>query len=276
MQNTLRLTLSYIAIAIACVIILYPVLWIVGSSFNPGDSLSGSSIIPKDATLEHYKSLFNTAESDYLLWYWNTLKICIITMILAVAMISCMAYAFSRYRFVGRKNGLMTFLILQMIPNFAALIAIYVLAYTTGLLDTHFALILVYTGGLLPMNTWLAKGYFDTIPKELDESARIDGAGHFRIFWQIILPLAKPILAVVALFSFITPFTDFILAQVILRSEDKYTLAVGLYKMISDQFGNEFTTFAAGSVLIAIPISILFLSLQRYFISGLTAGGTKG
>ena len=276
MQNTLRLTLSYIAIAIACIIILYPVLWIVGSSFNPGDSLSGSSIIPKDATLEHYKSLFNTAESDYLLWYWNTLKICIITMILAVAMISCMAYAFSRYRFVGRKNGLMTFLILQMIPNFAALIAIYVLAYTTGLLDTHFALILVYTGGLLPMNTWLAKGYFDTIPKELDESARIDGAGHFRIFWQIILPLAKPILAVVALFSFITPFTDFILAQVILRSEDKYTLAVGLYKMISDQFGNEFTTFAAGSVLIAIPISILFLSLQRYFISGLTAGGTKG
>ena len=114
MQNTLRLTLSYIAIAIACVIILYPVLWIVGSSFNPGDSLSGSSIIPKDATLEHYKSLFNTAESDYLLWYWNTLKICIITMILAVAMISCMAYAFSRYRFVGRKNGLMTFLILSL------------------------------------------------------------------------------------------------------------------------------------------------------------------
>ncbi|MGB8000593.1 MAG: sugar ABC transporter permease [Anaerobacillus sp.] len=276
MQNTLRLTLSYIAIAIACVIILYPVLWIVGSSFNPGDSLSGSSIIPKDATLDHYKSLFNTAESDYLLWYWNTLKICVITMILAVAMISCMAYAFSRYRFVGRKNGLMTFLILQMIPNFAALIAIYVLAYVTGLLDTHFALILVYAGGLLPMNTWLAKGYFDTIPKELDESARIDGAGHFRIFWQIILPLAKPILAVVALFSFITPFTDFILAQVILRSEDKFTLAVGLYKMISDQFGNEFTTFAAGSVLIAIPISILFLSLQRYFISGLTAGGTKG
>ncbi|MFP3441142.1 ABC transporter permease subunit, partial [Pantoea sp. SIMBA_133] len=106
-----------------------------------------------------------------------------------------------------------------------------VLAYITGLLDTHFALILVYAGGLLPMNTWLAKGYFDTIPKELDESARIDGAGHFRIFWQIILPLAKPILAVVALFSFITPFTDFILAQVILRSEEKFTLAVGLYKM---------------------------------------------
>ncbi|TLS37862.1 sugar ABC transporter permease [Pseudalkalibacillus caeni] len=275
-QKLVRLTVSYAIIAIAIGIILYPVLWIIGSSFNPGDSLSGSSIIPENATLDHYRELFNPEQSDYLIWYWNTLKICVVTMILAVAMISTMAYAFSRYRFIGRKNGLVTFLILQMIPNFAALIAIYVLAYLTGLLDTHLALILIYTGGLLPMNTWLAKGYFDTIPKELDESARIDGAGHFRIYWQIVMPLAKPILAVVALFSFITPFTDFILAQIVLRSEEKYTLAVGLYKMISDQFGNEFTTFAAGSVLIAIPIAILFLSLQKYFISGLTAGGTKG
>ncbi|MBL1704797.1 maltosaccharide ABC transporter permease MalD, partial [Klebsiella pneumoniae] len=112
------------------------------------------------------------------------------------------------YRFVGRKNGLLTFLILQMIPNFAALIALYVLAQLTGLIDTHLALILIYVGGAIPMNTWLMKGYFDTIPKELDESARMDGAGHFRIFWQIIMPLAKPIVAVVALFTFIGPFTD--------------------------------------------------------------------
>ena len=170
----------------------------------------------------------------------------------------------------------MTFLILQMIPNFAALIAIYVLAVLTDLLDTHLALVLVYTGGAIPMNTYLMKGYLDTIPKELDESARMDGAGHFRIFWQIVMPLAKPMIAVIALFTFITPFTDFILARILLRSEDKFTLAVGLFEMISKQFGNEFTKFAAGAVLIAIPISILFLSLQKYFISGLTAGGTKG
>lgn len=275
-QKIIRLTLSYIAIFIALGIVIYPVLWIVGSSFNPGNSLSGSTIIPKNATLAHYKELFDLDQSNYLKWYWNTLKICTITMVLSVTMIALMGYTFSRYRFVGRKNGLMTFLILQMIPNFAALIAIYVLAVQTGLIDTHLALILLYTGGLLPMNTWLAKGYFDTIPKELDESARIDGAGHFRIFWQIILPLAKPILAVIALFSFITPFADFILAKVILRSEDKYTLAVGLYNLVAKQFGAEFTKFAAGAVLIAIPISLLFLSLQRYLISGLTAGGTKG
>ncbi|WP_349410205.1 sugar ABC transporter permease [Pseudalkalibacillus sp. SCS-8] len=275
-QKLIRLTLSYIAIFIALTIVIYPVLWIVGSSFNPGNSLSGSTIIPKNATLNHYKELFDLDQSKYLIWYWNTLKICTITMVLSVTMIALMGYTFSRYRFVGRKNGLMTFLILQMIPNFAALIAIYVLAVVTKLIDTHLALILLYTGGLLPMNTWLAKGYFDTIPKELDESARIDGAGHFRIFWQIILPLAKPILAVIALFSFITPFADFILAKIILRSEEKYTLAVGLYNLVAKQFGAEFTKFAAGAVLIAIPISLLFLSLQRYLISGLTAGGTKG
>jgi len=275
-QKFIRLTLTYIILAIVAVIIIYPVLWIIGSSLNPGDSLSGSSIIPKHATFAHYKELFDLDKSKYLLWYWNTLKICFFTMVLAVLMIALMGYSFSRYRFKGRKYSLMTFLILQMIPNFAALIAIYVLALQTHLIDKHIGLILFYVGGLLPMNTWLAKGYFDTIPKELDESARIDGAGHFRIFWQIILPLAKPILAVIALFSFISPFTDFIIAGVLLRSEDKYTLAVGLYQLVAKQFGNEFTTFAAGAVLIAVPISILFLSLQKYLISGLTAGGTKG
>ncbi|MFC7322450.1 sugar ABC transporter permease [Halobacillus campisalis] len=275
-NRIIQLTFSYAVILAMIVIILYPILWIVGSSFNPGNSLSGSSIIPKDATLEHYKELFDPEQSDYLIWYWNTIKICILTMVFSVALVCMTAYSFSRFRFVGRKNGLMTFLILQMIPNFAALIAIYALANLTGLLDTHLALILVYTGGAIPMNTYLMKGYLDTIPKELDESARMDGAGNLRIFWQIVMPLAKPMIAVISLFTFITPFTDFILARILLRTEEKFTLAVGLYELIADQFGNEFTLFAAGSVLIALPISLLFLSLQKYFVSGLTAGGTKG
>ncbi len=197
-------------------------------------------------------------------------------MALTVLLVSLTAYSFSRYRFIGRKNGLMTFLILQMIPNFAALIAIFVLALLTKLLDTHIGLILVYVGGQIPMNTWLMKGYLDTIPKELDESAKMDGAGHFRIFFQIVMPLATPIIAVVALFSFIAPFADFIIASILLRSKEMYTLPVGLYDMVAKQFGSEFTTFAAGSVLIAIPIAILFLFFQKYFVSGLTAGGTKG
>ncbi|KAA0546480.1 sugar ABC transporter permease [Bacillus sp. BGMRC 2118] len=274
--NIVRLTLSYLVVLIMATVILYPIVWIIGSSFNPGNSLSGSSIIPKNATLDHYKYLFDPEQSDYLIWYWNSVKISFLTMIFSVILISLTAYSFSRYRFIGRKNGLLTFLVLQMIPNFAALIAIFVLALVTKLLDTHLALILIYVGGAIPMNTWLMKGYLDTIPKELDESARMDGAGHFRIFWQIVMPLAKPIISVVALFTFTAPFADFILARIILRSEENFTLAVGLYDLISNQFGNEFTKFAAGSVLIAIPIAILFLSFQKYFVSGLTAGGTKG
>ena len=272
----IRLGLSYLVILIIFAIILYPIIWIIGSSFNPGQSLSGSSIIPDNATFSHYKFLFDTEKSDYLFWYLNSLKVSILTMALTVILVSLTAYTFSRYRFIGRKNGLMTFLILQMVPNFAALIAIFVLALLTGLLDSHLGLILIYVGGQIPMNTYLMKGYLDTIPKELDESARMDGAGHLRVFFQIVMPLAKPIIAVVALFSFIAPFADFIIANILLRSEKNFTLAVGLYKLVDDQFGAEFTKFAAGSVLIAIPIAILFLCFQKYFVSGLTAGGTKG
>ncbi|RSD29349.1 sugar ABC transporter permease [Mesobacillus subterraneus] len=275
-QKYIRLTLTYLVILAMFAIIIYPLLWIVGSSFNPGQSLSGSSIIPKNATLAHYQELFDTSRSNYLYWYWNSLKVSVLTMVFTVILVSLTAYSFSRYRFIGRKNSLMTFLILQMIPNFAALIAIFILALLTGLLDTHLGLILVYVGGAIPMNTWLMKGYLDTIPKELDESAKMDGAGHLRIFFQIVMPLATPIIAVVALFAFIAPFGDFILARILLRTEEKYTLAVGLYDMVAKQFGAEFTTFAAGAVLIAVPIAILFLSFQKYFVSGLTAGGTKG
>lgn len=275
-SKLIRLTVTYLVISVMSIIVLYPLIWTVGASFNPGNSLISSTIIPKNPTLSHYKSLFDTANSDYLLWYWNTLKICIISMILSVILVSFTAYSFSRFQFKGRKNGLMLFLILQMIPQFSALIALFVLANLTGLIDSHFALVLIYVGGSIPMNTYLMKGYLDSIPKELDESARMDGAGHFRIFWQIIMPLAKPIIAVVAIFQFIGPFTDFILARVILRSPENFTLAIGLYEMISNQYGNKFTIFAAGAVLIAVPIAIVFLSLQKYFVSGLTAGGTKG
>src|SRR5690625_1526955 len=276
-QNKIfRLTITYFIVAIMAVIIIYPLVWVFGASLTPGTSISSFSIIPENPTWDHYKKLFNLEESLYLRWYWNTIKVSLISMVASVISISLMAYSFSRYRFIGRKHGLITFLILQMIPNFAALIAIFVLANVTGLINTHLGLILVYIGGAIPMNTWLMKGYLDSIPKELDESARMDGAGHFRIFWQIIMPLAKPIIAVVAVFSFITPFTDFILAKVMLRQPEQYTLAVGLYELVSRQYGSEFTLFAAGSILIAVPIAILFLSLQKYFVSGLTAGGIKG
>lgn len=275
-RNILELSVIYGSLLIMFIIILYPLLWTFGLSLNPGTSLYGANMISENWTLEHYKWLFQDPSSDYLLWYKNTLIVAFSTSIGATIIVTLVAYAFSRYRFLGRKYGLYSFLLLQMFPVLMAMVAIYILLNLVGLLDSLLGLILIYLGGAVPMNAFLVKGYFDTIPRELDESAKIDGAGHFRVLFTIMLPLAKPILAVVALFNFMAPFMDFILPRIVLRSPDNFTLALGLYNFVNAQFANNFTRFAAGSILIAIPIAIIFLMLQRYLISGLTSGATKG
>ncbi|MCJ0940308.1 sugar ABC transporter permease [Mammaliicoccus sciuri] len=275
-KNILRAIIMYGILIIMFIIIIYPLLWTLGLSLNSGSNLYGSSMIPKDASLKNYIYLLTDPSSDYLTWYKNTLIVATANALFSVIFVGLTSYAFSRYRFVGRKYGLIAFLILQMFPVLMAMVAIYILLNTIGLLDSLFGLTLIYIGGSIPMNAFLVKGYFDTIPKELDESAKIDGAGHMRIFFTIMLPLAKPILAVVALFNFMGPFMDFILPRILLRSPEKYTLAVGLFNFINDKFGNNFTVFAAGAMMIAIPISIIFLLLQRYLVTGLTAGATKG
>ncbi|HDU1369674.1 TPA: sugar ABC transporter permease [Staphylococcus pseudintermedius] len=263
-------------IAFMFVVILYPLLWTFGISLNPGTTLYGAKMIPDNATFANYIYLLTDENSQYLTWYKNTLLVASANALFSVIFVTLTSYAFSRYRFVGREYGLITFLILQMFPVLMAMVAIYILLNTIGLLDSLLGLTLVYIGGSIPMNAFLVKGYFDTIPKELDESAKIDGASHMRIFFQIMLPLAKPILAVVALFNFMGPFMDFILPKILLRSPEKYTLAVGLFNFINHQYANNFTVFAAGAIMIALPISIVFLFLQKYLVSGLTAGATKG
>lgn len=274
-KNRLELLVIYFIIGIMTVIIFYPLIWTVGMSFNQGTSLYSSTLIPENFSLDHYRWLFSE-DSDYLLWYKNSLIVSVANAIGSVVLTSLVAYAFSRYKFVGRKNGLYVFLLLQMFPVMMAMVALYIFLNMLGLLDTLTGLILIYLGGQIPFNAWLVKGYFDTIPRELDEAARIDGAGHLRVFWSVMLPLAKPILAVVALFNFMAPLFDFLLPTIVLSSEENYTLAVGLYNFINDQFANNFTRFAAGSVLIAVPIAAVYLFLQRYLISGLASGGTKG
>lgn len=271
----IRLSLSYFLLLIVAVIIIYPLIWTVGASLNAGNSLLSTSIIPENVSFQHYKDLFN-GDVNYVDWYWNSMKISFLTMVLTLICVSFTAYSFSRFRFKGRKDGLMLFLLLQMIPQFSALIAIFVLAQLLGLINSHLALVLIYVGGMIPMNTYLMKGYLDAIPKDLDESARMDGAGNFRIFIEIIMPLSKPILAVIALFSFTGPLGDFILSSTILRTPDKYTLPIGLYNLVAQKMGANYTMYAAGAVLIAVPVAIFYLALQKYFVSGLTAGSTKG
>lgn len=276
-SKTVRLFLSYSILAFITVIIFYPLLWTIGASFNPGNSLISTSMFPKNPTLDHYRELFAGKESlQYGQWYLNSLKISLFTMIGSVVSVSFTAYAFSRFRFKGRQNALVLFLLLQMIPQFSALIALFVLAQLLGMMNSHWLLILLYIGGQIPMNTYLMKGYMDSIPMELDESAKIDGASNTRIFWQIIMPLSKPMVAVVAMNGFTGPLGDFILSSTILRSSEYYTLPIGLYNLVNDVMGASYTTFAAGAILISIPIAVVFIMLQKYFVSGLTAGGTKG
>ncbi|WP_252315340.1 sugar ABC transporter permease [Sinobaca sp. H24] len=276
LKSRLEVAGIYLVIAFMFAVISYPLLWTLGLSFNEGTSLYSSSIIPENFSLEHYIWLFTDPDSMYLTWYKNTLIVAVTVSVVATFIVALTAYSFSRYRFKGRKYGIYAFLILQMFPVLMGMVALYILLNIIGLLDSLAGLMLIYIGGAIPMNAFLVKGYFDTIPKELDESARMDGAGHFRIFFTILLPLAKPILAIVALFNFMMPFMDFLLPSIILRSEENYTLALGLFNFVNDQFSNNFTRFAAGSVLIALPIATIYLFLQKWLISGLTAGATKG
>ncbi|MGO1135425.1 arabinogalactan oligomer ABC transporter permease GanQ [Bacillus subtilis] len=276
-RKYIRLLFSYLLLAFMAVIIVYPLLWTAGASFNPGNSLISTSIIPKHPTFDHYKELFAGKESlQYVQWYVNSMKISLFTMAGSLLCVTFTAYAFSRFRFKGRKYALTLFLLLQMIPQFSALIALFVLAQILGMINSHWLLILLYIGGLIPMNTYLMKGYMDSIPMDLDESAKIDGASSTRIFFQIILPLSKPMVAVVAMNGFTGPLGDFVLSSTILRTPESYTLPVGLFNLVNDVMGASYTTFAAGALLISIPVAIIFIMLQKNFVSGLTAGGTKG
>jgi len=276
-KKFLRLFVSYAILTFVAVAIIYPLLWTIGASLNPGNSLISTTLIPQKPTLDHYRELFAGKESLlYERWYWNSMKISFFTMIGSVISVSFTAYAFSRFRFKGRKNALTLFLLLQMVPQFSALIALFVLAQMLGMLNSHWLLILLYIGGQIPMNTYLMKGYMDSIPRDLDESAKIDGASNTRIFFQILLPLSKPMIAVVAMNGFTGPLGDFVLSSAILRTPDAYTLPIGLYNLVNEVMGASYTTFAAGALLISIPVAIVFLMLQRNFVSGLTLGGIKG
>ncbi|WP_161878499.1 sugar ABC transporter permease [Alkalibacterium sp. MB6] len=275
-KSRLEVALIYLVIAVMFVIIAYPLLWALSMSMNSTTNLFSASLSPENWSLVNYEWLFNNPRSDYLLWYRNTLFVSTIVTILTTLLVLFTAYAFSRYRFKGRTYGLYAFLLLQMFPVLMAMVALFILLNTIGLLDNLWGLIIIYVGGNIPMNAFLVKGYLDTLPRSLDESAKMDGAGHFRIFFQILLPLAKPIISVVALFNFMAPFMDFILPRIVLRSPENFTLALGLYNFVNAQFSNNFSRFAAGAVLVAIPIATVYLFLQKYLISGLASGATKG
>lgn len=267
--------LTYLYLISLVIVILFPILVTVSSAFRPGNTTAFSFHFDGPWTLSNFKTLFQ--DTLYLRWYWNTLIVAFFTMLIQVTVITLTGYAYSRYNFFGRKKSLIFFLVVQMVPTMAALTAYFVMAWLFNALNQYWFLILIYVGGGIPMNAWLMKGYFDTVPYDLDESAKLDGSEHFRTFYQIVLPLVRPMIAVQSLWAFMGPFGDFMLAKFLLRAQENYTVAVGLQSFITNDARNpKVTLFAAGAILIAVPISVLFFFLQKNFVSGLTSGGTKG
>ncbi|HBT4568744.1 TPA: sugar ABC transporter permease [Klebsiella pneumoniae] len=263
----------YAFLVLNSIVVLMPVLWICLSSLKPGDTLFSSTFTNISFTLEHYKTLL--FKTPYLQWYMNTFILSTCNMIISLVVITITAYIFSRYRFKGKRKILMGILVMQMFPAFLSMTAIYILLSKMNLINTYAGLLFVYVSGSLPFMTWLVKGYFDAIPISLDEAAKIDGAGHFTIFYDIILPLSRPILVFVGLVSFTGPWMDFILPTLILRSEDKMTLAIGIFKWIRSNSAENYTLFASGALLVALPITLLFIITQKYITTGLTSGAVK-
>ena len=268
-------------ILLLCAFSIFPVLWIVSASFNATNNMSQQTLIPTHPTLTHYRELFTSEQYDFARWLLNSLKVTLITASLTVVLAGLGAYSFSRFRFKGRRVGLLSLLLIQMFPQMLAMVAIFLLVLSLGDifpwagLNTHTGLIFVYLGGAMGFNTWLMKGYFDTIPRSLEESARVDGATPFQAFYKIVLPLARPILATIFILSFISTYSEFILATILLRSNDQFTLAVGMNLLISDQYGRRWGMFAAGALIAMLPFLIVFILSQRSLVSGLTRGAVK-
>lgn len=267
---------------LALVIIFYsvfPLVYVLSASLSDAGTLSSSRAMFSDISFSNYAALSDTS---YWTWVGNTLIVGLSSAFGAVVMGAAAAFAFSRFRFQGRRAGLTSLLIIQMFPQTVAFISVFLLLTALGEvtpmlgINSKIALICVYLGGALGANTFLMYGFFNSIPKEIDEAAKIDGATHSQIYWRIIMPLVTPVLAVVGLLAFISAFGDFILAKIVLVSEDQWTLAVGMYQWVSNQLTSNWGLFAAGAVIAAIPVLILFLSLQRYIVGGLSAGSVKG
>ncbi len=270
-----------VAIAV-CLFALFPIYLVFLSALSKSGSLQVTSFWPQTLSLKNFHMLFTSPKIPYLIWMKNSIVIAGMVAVLSVVIGAASAFAFSRLRFKGKKQGLQLLLLVQMFPAILALSAVYVImsrVYTFAPhlgLGTQPGLLLVYLGGAMGVNIWLLKGFVDSIPMELDEAARVDGASAVQTYWLIFVPLAAPVLAVVSLLSFIGTFNEFILARLFLVDMNARTVAVGLQGFISGQYAQNWGPFAAGSIVASIPIVAIFLSLQKYIISGLTAGSVKG
>lgn len=266
---------------VAAIVAVFPLLYVLSASLNPAGSLTGSNQLFSTIDTANYSELFTRPDQPFGAWLGNTILISLVVSLATVLMAGLAAYAFSRMRFSGRRFGLLSLMLIQMFPQLLAVVAIFLTLSAVGEvfpalgLGSQLGLIMVYLGGALGVNTYLLYGYFSSIPISIDEAAKLDGAGHAQIFFRIILRLSAPILAVVGLLQFISVAGEYVIASVVLTDPQTQTVAVGLVSFVAQQFSNNWSIFAAGAVVAALPIVVLFLLLQRFIVSGLTAGSVK-
>jgi arabinogalactan oligomer/maltooligosaccharide transport system permease protein len=278
--NAALLVLTYVGLIVLCGIVLYPVMLVCKKAFEPGSQFAlSASPVPTAVTLDHFHELFTTrggnGELLFLRHAANSIIVALLTTVVGVSLSCTAAYALSRFKFPGRKTGLTMFLVVQMFPATLLLLPLYVILNQLGLLNSIAGLVLVYSTTAIPFCVWTLKGYFDSLPRELEEAARIDGASPWMIFRKIILPLSRPALSVTALFSFMTAWNEFIMASTFMTNQTKYTLPVLIQSSVTE-FSADWGLFAAGAVVTSVPVMIAFYVLQKYLVGGLTAGAVKG
>lgn len=268
----LLLVLTYVLLTVVALIVILPVVHIAAMAFNADRSLYIDTILPTSYSLSAFTRLFT--QTKYLNWYGNTMIVGVMTAALELLLVLPTAYALSRLRFRGRKNYLMTFLVLQMFPGTMSMVAYYVLLNMLGLLDTYFGLVLIFACTAIPGSTFMMKGFLDTIPRSLEEAAMLDGANRWQCLTKVIMPLSKSMVGLLALFGFSAPFGEYMLSKILITDPGKFTLALGVYQEIFSRSTTDYAMFAAAAILSSLPIVIIYMNLQKVIMEGLS-GATK-